>query len=173
MRELWFGALTRALAEGAVVGRLLLTVALSAISCATVPATTHGCDGRANDHVMLVDRLRCNKLQVDIAGRAESSVLRGFGTLLVLSGGGLGSDARVASFNYDDTDLGADGRVIAEADAKKFAADGTAADRSATVAYQGTPHLYRRERVLAIYAGDDPAVTSLLTRLLGAQFAGR
>jgi len=152
--------------------RLLLAAALTGASCATVPVS-HGCEGPANDHVMLVDRLRCSGLRVDIGGRATSPNLRGYGTVLILSGSSLRFDARIESFAYDDTDLGADGRAIAEADVRKFAPDGMFVDPTMKVTYDGPPHLYRRERVLAIYAGDDPVITSLLMRLLGPQFAGR
>jgi hypothetical protein len=155
------------------LGALTLAVALSAPSCGVPLPVSHGCDGPANDHLMLVDRLRCSGLRVDVAPTPGSPVLRGHAILLTLSGPGLRSDATVTSYWYDDTDLHADANVIAKADAKRFAADGTVADRTTTVTYDGTPHLYQRERVIAIYAGDDPAITSLLTRLLGVQFAGR
>ena len=122
---------------------------------------------------MLVDRLRCSGLRVEIGGRSTAARLRGLGTILILSGGALRAEARVYSFNYDDTDLGTNARAVAEADTKKFARDGTLVDPGAVIAYDGPPHLFWRERVIAIYAGSDPAVTSLLTRLLGPQFAGR
>ena len=156
-----------------MLARAALLLLLGLAAACTAPAASHGCEGPANDHVMLVDRLRCSGLRAEIGGRTTAANLRGFGTILILSGGTLRSEARVYSFNYDDTDLHADGRAVAEADAKKFAPDGTLADPGAVIAYDGPPHLYRRERVIAIYAGSDPAVTSLLTRLLGPQFAGR
>jgi hypothetical protein len=106
---------------------------------------------------MLVDRLRCGGLRVDIGGRVTSPFLRGNGTALILSGGSLRADARLESYNYDDTDLVADGRAVAAADAKK---------------YSGPSSLYGRERVLVIYPGDEPAVTGILTRLLGPRLAG-
>ncbi|TMB61432.1 MAG: hypothetical protein E6J49_09175 [Chloroflexi bacterium] len=151
---------------------LVIALAITLTSCITAPVS-HGCDGPANDHVMLVDRLRCSGLRVEIGDRVTTRSLRPTGTVLKLSGGGLQTEARVYSFAYDDTDLGTDGRAVAEADAKKFAPDGTLADPGAVIAYDGPPHLYRRQRVIAIYAGSDAAVTSLLTRLLGPQFAGR
>ena len=133
---------------------------------------SHGCDGPASDHVMLVDRLRCSAIQVDVGDAVTLPVLRPPGTKLLLSGGGVSGRAEVQSFNYDDTDLGTDGRAISEADALKFAADGSLVDRSQTIYYSGTPHLFRRDRVLVIYAGDDRAVVAVLTKLLGNQFAG-
>lgn len=99
-------------------------------------------------------------------------LLRPPGTTLLLSGGGVSGQAQLQSFNYDDTDLGTDGRAVSAADARKFAPDGSVLDASQRVFYPGTPHLYRQDRVVVIYAGDDPAVVGILTRLLGKQFAG-
>ena len=122
---------------------------------------------------MLVDRLRCNSIKVDIGASVTLPVLRPSGTTLLLSGGGISTQAEVQSFNYDDTDLGADGRAVSEADARKFAPDASLVDRSQSIYYRGTPHVFRRDRVLVIYAGDDRAVVAVLTKLLGDQFAGR
>lgn len=147
-------------------------VMLLLISVCTSPSQSHSCDGPAGDHVMLVDRLRCNAIQVDIGEPVTLPFLRPPGTTLLLSGEGLSSQAEVQSFNYDDTDLGTDGRSVSEAEARKFASDGSLVDRSQRIYYSGTPHLFRRDRLLVIYAGDDRAVLTMLTRLLGNQFAG-
>ena len=144
---------------------------LLAIACTPQPQS-HGCDGPASDHVMLVDRLRCGGMQVDIGESVTLPFLRPSGTKLLLSGGGISGKAEVQSFNYDDTDLGSDGRAVSEADARKFAPDGSLVDRNQRIYYAGTPHLFRRDRVLVIYAGDDRAVVTVLTKLLGSQFAG-
>ena len=133
---------------------------------------SHSCDGPASDHVMLVDRLRCGAIQVDIGETVTLPSLRPPGTKLLLSGGGISGRAEVQSFNYDDTDLGSDGRAASEADTHKFASDGSLVDHSQRIYYAGTPHLFHRDRVLVIYAGDDKAVLGALTRLLGNQFAG-
>jgi len=121
---------------------------------------------------MLVDRLRCAGIRVDIGERVTVPILRPPGTKLLLSGDGLAAQAELSSFDYDDTDLRADGRVVSETDARKFASDGSLVDRGQSILYHGTPHLFRRERVIVIYAGDDRAVVTVLTRLLGNQFAG-
>jgi hypothetical protein len=147
-------------------------VVLLLLSACTPQSESHGCDGPAGDHVMLVDRLRCNAIKVDIGEPVMLPVLRPPGTTLLLSGGGLSSQAEVQSFNYDDTDLGADGRGVSEADARKFAPDASLIDRSQSIYYRGTPHLFRRDRVLVIYAGEDRALVTVLTKLLGNQFAG-
>lgn len=140
-------------------------------ACAWPPAS-HGCDGPARDHVMLVDRLRCAGIRVEIGEPVILPFLGPPGTRLLLSGGDVSGQAELESFNYDDTDLGMDGRAASEADAQKFASDGSLRDAGSRIFYNGTPHLFRRDRVLVIYSGDDPAVIAILTELVGRQFAG-
>ena len=148
-------------------------IVLLLVGACTSPVQSHGCEGPAGDHVMLVDRLRCAGIRVDIGERVTVPILRPPGTKLLLSGGGLAAQAELSSFDYGDTDLGADGRAVSEADTRKFAPDGSLVDRGQSIYYRGTPHLFHRERVIVIYAGDDRAVVAVLTRLLGNQFAGR
>ena len=150
----------------------ILALLLTLTGCALPPTVSHGCDGPARDHVMLVDRLRCAGMRAEIGERVTLPFLRPPGTQLVLSGGGVSGQAELQSFNYDDTDLGTDGRAVSAADAGKFASDGSLRDGSQRIFYRGTPHLFRQDRVLVIYAGDDPAIIAVLTRLIGKQFAG-
>lgn len=115
---------------------------------------------------------------MEIGTQVRFPPLRAPGVVLHLSGGPLAGPAEVTSFWYDDTDLGTDARLVVEADTKRFSPDGAirpdpAVPGDIAVAYRGTPHLFRRERVIAIYAGDDAALVRLLTELLGPQFAGR
>jgi hypothetical protein len=154
-----------------MVRSLLALLILLGGGCATA-TMSHGCDGPARDHVMLVDRLRCAGMRVDIGERLTLTVLRPSGTQLWLSEGGVSGFADLQSFSYDDVDLGTDGRAASAADAQKFASDGSLRDSSQRIFYHGTPHLFRQDRVLVIYAGDDPVVTAALARLLGTQFAG-
>ena len=157
-----------------VIRRLFRWVTLIVVLNACLPgALSHSCEGAAYDHVMLVDRLRCRGIQVEVGDRVLLPILRPQGTTLLLSGGGVSGQAVIESFNYDDTDLGTDGRAASAADARKFAPDASLIDRSQSIAYYGTPaHLFRQDRVLVIYAGTDPVVLSELARLLGKQFAG-
>ena len=147
--------------------------ALLIILSACTPNLSHDCEGSARDHVMLVDRLRCAGIHVEIGERTTLSFIRPPGTQLLLSSGGIDGQADLQSFNYDDTDLGTDGSAVSAVDAQKFASDGSLRDSSQQIFYRGTPHLYRADRVLVIYTGDDPVVIAALTRLLGKQFAGR
>jgi hypothetical protein len=154
-----------------VVWLLLGAVCVLASGC-TTQSFSQTCDGPARDHVMLVDRLRCAGMRVEIGEPVTLPVIRPTGTRLVLSGGGVSGQAELDSFNYDDTDLGTDGRTVSEGDARKFAHDGSIRDASYRVFYHGTPHLFRQDRVLVIYSGEDRVVIETLTRLVGKQFAG-
>jgi hypothetical protein len=125
--------------------------------------------------VTFVDDLRCLGLLVD---PVEQTTLPAFSvpaTRLRVSGGNLLEPAELLSFWYDDTDLQRDASRVADEDARRISSDGTRATLpSGTVlmAYDGHPHLFRRERVIVIYAGSDPTMIATLRDLLGAQFAG-
>jgi hypothetical protein len=150
----------------AFVTAVVVMAALAA--CGTATGESHG--GKVRDHVSFVDQLRASGVTVDIAGNATQPFLRPRGTRLRLTGGTLGSAAEVESYNYDSTDLGADGAQIAKDDASGIAADGT--PKTGTAQWSGPVHFYRADRVIVLYVGSDPATTKLLTELLGSQFAG-
>src|SRR5689334_19831336 len=132
-------------------------------------ASSHG--GLIKDHVSFVDALRGQGLTVDIIGDVEQPFLRAKGTRLRISGGSLKQPIDVQSYNYDDTDLGTDGRAAVRADAEQLGANGM--PKTATVKWNAPPHWFQAERVIVLYLGDDSAALSLLTSLLGSQFAGQ
>jgi hypothetical protein len=170
----------RSPARGLVVALVLLAVTASACACGrevsalppqlggSVPQS-HG--GPVRDHVSFVDALRAAGYAVSIAGRIRQPFLRPLGVVLQVGGPDLRGPAELQSFDYDDRDLGTDGLAAAQADAAQLQPDGQ--PRTAGVPWAGPPHLFRRERVLVIYVGDDPAVLRQLEGLLGPQFAGR
>ena len=99
---------------------------------------SHG--GPVRDHVSLVDNLRRRGLKVDIAGPARELHAATAAVVLRVSGPGLGP---VEITSYDR---------------------GTAETASRL---QGGGHLYRSERVLVLYHGDDKPLVRLLGDLLG------
>ena len=133
------------------------------------PPQSHG--GPVQDHVSFVDALRAAGYAVDPVGQLQQPFLHVPGTRLRISGADLTGPAEIQSYNYDDRDLGTDGLVTARADADQIQPDGQ--PRTARVTWNGPPHFFRKQRVLVIYVGDDPALLGVLTNLLGAQFAGR
>jgi hypothetical protein len=151
-----------------------IALALVVVAC-TPSVSSNQCGIPVRDHVAFVDALRCDGFKVEPIGQTTLHSLRVQGTTLlvtVVRSARLMAPAELTSFSYDDTDLGDDARAIAEADARRFAPDGSLRDPSQHIYYRGTPHVFRRERVLVIYAGDDRGVLDVLSRLLGPQFAG-
>lgn len=152
------------------VSALIATV--SALAC--TPPTSHG--GPVRDHVSLVDNLRARGLRVEPVAQIALPLLSVPGTQLSASGSALATPAaELRSFDYNDTDLGRDGRRAADEDAGRISADGRSAalpGGRVSTTFGGTPHFYRRERVIVLYVGDDGAVLTLLRELLGPQFAG-
>lgn len=136
---------------------------------------SHQCGVPVRDHVGFIDALRCDGFTAEPTGESTPPFLRVPGTTFLVTdmrSARLSGPVELTSFWYDDTDLGGDARAFAQADARKFAPDGSLRDASQRVYYSGTPHLFLRARVLVIYAGDDRAMLDLLNRLLGPQFAG-
>jgi len=127
----------------------------------TVVVSSHG--GPVRDHVSLVDNLRGRGLTVIPESSISQPFLHGDGTVLAVSGAGIAA-TRIQSFEYGSADAAA-------ADAATFSPDGN--PRGFMVDWIAPPHLFRTGRVLVIYNGTDRNLISLLTDLLGPQFAGR
>ena len=123
------------------------------------------------DHVSFVDYLRGKGLTVELAGDVQQPFLRAAGTVLRVSGGDFKQPVDIQSYNYDDTDLGTEGAKAAEEDASQLGPDGN--PRTTMITWIAPPHFFRKERIIALYIGDDPAVVQLLAEALGPQFAGR
>ncbi len=104
-------------------------------------------------------------------GDVEQPFFRAKGTVLRVSGSGIKQPAEIQSYNYDDTDLGTDGAKAAEEDAGEIGPDGN--PKTTMVTWAAPPHFFRKERIIGLYVGDDPAVLKLLSDALGPQFAGR
>ena len=151
-----------------------IAFALLLVGCMPSPVS-HQCGVPVRDHVGFIDALRCDGFRVEPTGESTLPSLRVPGTIFLvtdLRSSRLAQPAQLTSFWYDDTDLGGDARAVAQADARKFAPDGSLRDPSHRIYYRGTPHLYLRAWVLVIYAGDDRGMLEVLDRLLGPQFAG-
>ena len=120
--------------------------------------TSHG--GPVRDHVSLVDNLRARGLTVNPSSVVDQPFLSAPGTILDISGAGIGG-ASLQSFDYQTpeaaaadmavvTGRGGDGQVV-------------------SIMWMGTPHFFLRERAFVIYVGSDGAVVNLLTDLLGPE----
>ena len=124
--------------------------------------TSHG--GPVADHGSFVDHLRGKGLMVEPVGAVEQPFLHTKGETLRISGGEFAQPIEMQSYDYPDA-------ATAEADVAQIEPNGN--PKATMVEWRGTPHWFRKERVVVIYLGDDPAAIKLLTDALGAQFAGR
>ena len=126
------------------------------------PTQSHG--GPVQDQVSLIDALR-KSVTVDISGTVAQPFLHpDSGTTVQLSGGTLTAPADVQLFEYASA-------AAAGADAHRIRADGSGT-ATTIVDWVAPPHFFLKGRVLVIYIGKDRVVVSLLSSLLGAQFAG-
>ncbi len=127
------------------------------------------------DHVSFVDNLRALGLRVDPVGRTTAIPLEVPGVVLAVSGRALQHRAAMLSFDYNDADLGRDGRIAAEEDADEIAQNigGVRTFPAEGVSLPSGPaHFYRKERVIVMYVGDDREMLRILVDLFGPQFAG-
>lgn len=125
------------------------------------------------DQSGFADQLRGKGLTVEHIAEASEPFLRTIGARLRLSGGALAQPSELQAYTYDDPALAAEdaARVQPDTGVRWTEPDGNV--RTISFAWAAPPHFFRRERVLILYTGTDPAMLTLLTELLGAQFAGR
>jgi hypothetical protein len=131
-------------------------------ACGTAPQS-HG--GQVQDQVSLIDALRSKNVTVDISGAVTQPFLnQQSGTTVRLSGSTLAAPADVQLFEYGTA-------AAAASDAHQIRADGSG-NSNTIVDWVAPPHFFVKGRVLVIYVGNDRGVVSLLSSLLGSQFAG-
>jgi hypothetical protein len=117
------------------------------------------------DQVSFIDALRSKNVTVDISGTLVQPFLHPqSGTTVRLSGGTLAAPADVQLFEYGTA-------AAAATDAHQIRADGSG-NATTIVDWIAPPHFFLKGRVLVIYVGNDRGVVSLLSSLLGPQFAG-
>ncbi|HEY4845372.1 MAG TPA: hypothetical protein VII89_06730 [Candidatus Dormibacteraeota bacterium] len=140
---------------------LLVLIGLLLAACGSAPQSHFG---PVMDRATLIDALR-TRVAVDITGTLAQPFLHPqSGTTVRLSGGGLAGPADAQLFEYSTAAAAAD-------DAHQIRADGSG-NSNTIVDWVAPPHLFLKGRVLVIYVGNDPGVVSLLSNLLGSQFAG-
>lgn len=154
---------------GAVLRTLLCVLAATACQ---QPVVSHG--GPVRDHVSFVDNLRARGLTVEPTGQTRMMPLDVPAADLAVSGGPIRGRAAMLSFDYNDTDLGRDGRGAAEQDAAEITQDLTSVRvvSGAKSLPSGPSHFYRRERLIVMYVGTDSEMLRVLVDLFGPQFAG-
>jgi hypothetical protein len=119
-------------------------------------------DQPIGDVPQLVEMLRADGAQVESVGNATLDFLSGHGQMFAING------ERIQVYEYADAEAAA-------ADAARFSTDGGQINTDAgllMVNWIATPHLYRADRLLVVYVGDNAEALARLNNVLGLQFAG-
>jgi hypothetical protein len=132
--------------------RILLLLLATALC---LPACKKGSDFGLAD---LVLELRNDGAIVLGGGTATASYFSGEGALLEVDG------RDVQAFEYLTA-------AAAVADASTISSDGLTIGAT-SVSWGGSPHFYRRDRMIVLYVGNDLTTTNRLARVMGAQIAG-
>jgi hypothetical protein len=124
---------------------------------ATLSTTSLG--GTVRDYVSLMDNLRTQGATVNPTGDISQPFFAVDGKTIDVN------RENVQVFEYQDENA-------AEADAAQVAPDGGSIGTTMAT-WMGTPHFYKKGKLIVLYVGDNKQVMSLLTSALGTQFAGR
>ncbi|MGH7410057.1 MAG: hypothetical protein ACREJ6_03200 [Candidatus Methylomirabilis sp.] len=111
------------------------------------------------DYPSLIASLRALGAHVEPAGDVDQPFLSIKGRMIKVHG----EDVQV--FQY------ANG-AAADAAAAPISRDGTAVG-TRKIHWIGSPHFYKKEKLLVLYVGDDDKVQKTLEAVLGRQFAGK
>ncbi|HEU5100030.1 MAG TPA: hypothetical protein VFU22_13470 [Roseiflexaceae bacterium] len=114
--------------------------------------------GPVNDQVSLLDALRNAGANVQLGDTVEQPFLSVSGTLLTVNG------ADVQVFEFADT-------ATAKDAVGQLGPDGN--PPTMMIEWVAPPHFYQAGRIVALYVGEDQAITEALTQAMGAQLAGR
>jgi hypothetical protein len=116
----------------------------------------------AGDVPQLIETLRAGGAMVEPIGSATLDFLSVEGQIFTIDG------ERIQIYAYPDS-------ASASADAARFSSDGAQINTDAGVLlvnWVATPHLYRADKLLVVYLGDNAATLARLDGVLGARFAG-
>jgi hypothetical protein len=119
-------------------------------------------DQPIGDVPQLVERLRADGALVEPISNAALEFLSVEGQMFAVNG------ERIQIYAYPDS-------AMAAADAARFSSDGAQINTNSgmlLVNWVATPHLYRTDKLLVIYLGDEVDTMTRLERVLGARFAG-
>ena len=134
-----------------------LTVLLVAAACdagpSSNPPSSHG--GPVRDQPSLIDALRASGLNVNPVAKVQQPVFSGSGETVQVN------NETIQVYEYPD------GKA-AQDDAAKVQPNGTVPGVS--VNWPGSPHYYRKERIVVIYPGNDQTVLTALEDALGKPF---
>jgi hypothetical protein len=137
----------------------LITAVLMLLACSA------GCanDGTVTDYVSLIDNLHKAGATVVPPGEVTEPFFTIKGEVIMVNGG------YVEVFEYEDA-------AAANAEAARISPDGFSVctpTGDVSVGWVAPPHFYRAGKLIVLYVGESQAVTVVLERVLGPQFAGQ
>ena len=138
---------------------LLIIAILMLLAYNTGCATDSGLGG---DYASLIDNLRKAGAVVEPGGEVAPDFLSAKRMLISVN------DSNVQVWEYDDA-------AAADAEAVLISPDGSSvhtATKITLVEWIAPPHFYRAGKLIVLYVGESEAVTVVLERVLGPQFAG-
>jgi hypothetical protein len=115
--------------------------------------------GLVTDYGSLIDALRAAGVDVKPVGDVDQPFFSIKGRMIKVHG----EDVQV--FQYADA-------AAADAEAAPISHDGTAVG-TRKIHWIGSPHFYKKEKLLVLYVGDNDKVLKTLAAVLGRQFAGK
>ena len=124
-----------------------------------------GCRQTTTTYASLIDDLRNEGATVESGGLVDQPFFSVQGRIIIVNG------SNVQVFEYAN-------EVAAESDAGLVSDDGFQVGNAeegevTSVGWIASPHFFKDGKVIVIYVGDDTGVLSVLTEVLGAQFAGQ
>jgi hypothetical protein len=115
--------------------------------------------GRATDYASLINHLRAAGLNAEPGAEAEQPFLSVEGKMIKIG------DEDVQVFQYSEA-------AQADAQAALVSPDGGTVGTN-KIRWIGSPHFYKKGKLLVLYLGDDARVLKALDAVLGRQFAGK
>lgn len=115
--------------------------------------------GRATDYASLIKELRTAGLRAEPGAEAEQPFLSVEGKMIKIG------DQDVQVFQYSEA-------AQADAQAALVSPDGVTVGTN-KIRWIGSPHFYKKGKLLVLYLGDDAKVLKALDAVLGRQFAGK
>lgn len=116
-------------------------------------------DPSTMDRAALLDALRAKGVSVEADGDVEQPFLSITGQMVKIHG----EDVQI--FEYPDA-------ATMEAQAARVSPDGSTIG-AAKPFWVGTPHFFKRGKLLVLYVGEEDRVSKTLEAIMGRQFAGK
>ena len=147
----------------AVVNTRYLILTITILMLVAYSAGCASDSGKVDDYASLIDNLRSAGAVVEPRGEVAPDFLSA--KRLVISV----NDSNVQVWQYDDA-------AAAVAEAALISPDGYSvrtATKVKSVDWIAPPHFYKAGKLILLYVGESEAVTVVLDKVLGLQFAGQ